>query len=206
MKSKSTKSVSAGLAGEGPQGSLPTLGEMHTSDLSHSGDVTSRLCPQLGCMEGQVVPVLGHGGLDEWTKRLCGVLGLNDIHLAAHLLSQLVSAGALHAPKNEVELNAILGAVAAFCPRDGAEALLAAQAVVLHQHAMGLLSRAAATPLSGLSEVRLGLAERLMRLFLLQVGALDNHRRRGQQVVRVEHVTVLGQAIVGPVQAGGGWS
>jgi hypothetical protein len=38
--------------------------------------------------------------------------------------------------------------------------------------------------------------------------ALDKHRGKGQQTVRVEHVTVNagGQAIVGNVEAGGGVS
>ena len=43
--------------------------------------------------------------------------------------------------------------------------------------------------------------------FALHMEALDKHRGKSQQTVRVEHVTVNagGQAIVGNVQGGGVW-
>jgi hypothetical protein len=52
----------------------------------------------------------------------------------------------------------------------------------------------------------LGQANRLVRSFAALSEALDRHRGKGQQVVRVEHVTVQagGQAIVGAVTQGAG--
>ena len=49
-------------------------------------------------------------------------------------------------------------------------------------------------------------ANKLVRSFAALSEALDRHRGKGQQVVRVEHVTVQagGQAIVGAVTPGGG--
>jgi hypothetical protein len=51
----------------------------------------------------------------------------------------------------------------------------------------------------------LNFANKLSRTYALHMEALDKHRGKGQQVVRVEHVTVNagGQAIVGNVQGGG---
>jgi hypothetical protein len=54
-------------------------------------------------------------------------------------------------------------------------------------------------------------ANKLVRSYATLVETLDKHRGKGQQVVRVEHVTVTagGQAIVGAVsheQRGRGWA
>jgi hypothetical protein len=51
----------------------------------------------------------------------------------------------------------------------------------------------------------LNFANRLSRTYAAQLEALDKHRGKGQQTVRVEHVTVNagGQAIVGNVTGGG---
>ncbi len=51
-------------------------------------------------------------------------------------------------------------------------------------------------------------ANKLVRSYAALVEALDRHRGKGQQTVRVEHVTVNagGQAIVGAVTRGGGGS
>ena len=52
----------------------------------------------------------------------------------------------------------------------------------------------------------MGAADKLVRSFAALLEALNRHRGKGQQVVRVEHVTVQagGQAIVGAVTQGGG--
>lgn len=52
----------------------------------------------------------------------------------------------------------------------------------------------------------LNFASKLTRTYALHLEALDKHRGKGQQTVRVEHVTVNagGQAIVGNLMAGGG--
>jgi hypothetical protein len=51
----------------------------------------------------------------------------------------------------------------------------------------------------------LNAASRMSRTYAALLEALNRHRGKGQQVVRVEHVTVQagGQAIVGTVSQGG---
>lgn len=175
-----------------------------SSSLSCVGEHGPIPRPHLTVGPSGIVPETEQGSLGEWKERLCHCLGISDISLAAHLLQQLVNAGVLNR-QDPAEIDAVLGAVATLAPRDGMEALIAVQAVVLHQHALGLMARAAATSLTGLSEVRINLAEKLLRAFALQVRTLDAHRRQGAQTVRVEHVHVHsgGQAIVGSVQRGG---
>ena len=55
-------------------------------------------------------------------------------------------------------------------------------------------------------QVNLSAASKLSRTYAALLEALNRHRGKGQQVVRVEHVTVQagGQAIVGAVTQGGG--
>ena len=55
-------------------------------------------------------------------------------------------------------------------------------------------------------ELGLKYGDKLVRSFAALALTLDRHRGKGQQVVRVEHVTVQagGQAIVGNVTQGGG--
>ena len=55
-------------------------------------------------------------------------------------------------------------------------------------------------------QINLSAASKLSRTYAALLEALNRHRGKGQQVVRVEHVTVQagGQAIVGAVTQGGG--
>src|ERR687886_2418540 len=87
-------------------------------------------------------------------------------------------------------------------PRDPLEGMLAAQMVGVHAAAMECLRRAmAANATFEGREMNLGQASRLVRSYAALLGALDHHRGKGRQVVRVEHVTVNagGRAIVGAV-------
>ena len=92
-------------------------------------------------------------------------------------------------------------------PRDVIEAMLAAQMVATHEAAMECFRRAAlAEQTFAGRELGLKYGDRLVRSFAALTDALNRHRGKGQQVVRVEHVTVQagGQAIVGAVTQGGG--
>lgn len=89
-------------------------------------------------------------------------------------------------------------------PRDGLEGMLAAQMVSVHKTAMRLIAESYASGQTlELGNYRLNHALRLMRLFALQVEALNRHRGKppSEQKVTVEHVHVHegGQAIVGNV-------
>jgi hypothetical protein len=99
-------------------------------------------------------------------------------------------------------------ALAGIGPRDAAEAMLAVQMVAVHEAAAECFRRAM---LDGQSfegrQANLGQANKLVRSYATLLEALDRHRGKVQQTVRVEHVTVNagGQAIVGVVaQEGGG--
>ena len=102
---------------------------------------------------------------------------------------------------------AMLAAMAGIAPRDPVEGLLAAQMVAVHEASMECFRRAA-LPEQIFAGRELGLkyGDKLARTYAALVETLDRHRGKGQQVVRVEHVTVQagGQAIVGTVTQGGG--
>jgi hypothetical protein len=94
-------------------------------------------------------------------------------------------------------------------PRDPIEGMIAAQMLGLHEAAMECLGRGAIREqYPEARHANLAQANKLTRSFAVLVEALDRHRGKGQQTVRVEHVTVNagGQAIVGAVAQGGGGS
>ena len=85
---------------------------------------------------------------------------------------------------------------------DVIEAMLAAQMVATHEAAMECFRRAALTEQTLVGrELGLKYGDKLVRSFAALALTLDRHRGKGQQVVRVEHVTVQagGQAIVGAI-------
>ncbi len=111
-----------------------------------------------------------------------------------------------HAKGEEQEriIGAAVDAMAGFEPRDEVEGMMAAQAVALHNAAMECMRRAmmADQPFEIASRMRKEAAN-LSRAMVDMAEAIDKRRGKGQQTVRVEHVTVQagGQAIVGAVTA-----
>jgi hypothetical protein len=90
-------------------------------------------------------------------------------------------------------------------PQDAAEALLLTQMATTHQATMMLarrLNHVETIPQQDAAERALN---KLARSYAAQMDTLKRYRSKGQQVVRVERVTVEegGQAIVGNVEAGG---
>ena len=107
----------------------------------------------------------------------------------------------------EVRDEATLSRVSDIGARDVVEGMLAAQMVATHEAAMECFRRAAlAEQTFAGRELGLKYGDKLVRSFAALTDALNRHRGKGQQVVRVEHVTVQagGQAIVGAVTQGGG--
>jgi hypothetical protein len=107
----------------------------------------------------------------------------------------------------EVQQKAVLAAFKGIAPRDPLEGMLAAQMFTTHEAAMECFRRAHLPnqTFEG-RQAALGQANKLVRSYAALLEALNKHRGKGQQVVRVEHVTVQagGQAIVGAVSKGGG--
>lgn len=102
--------------------------------------------------------------------------------------------------------DAIGGMLGGIHPKDEIEGMLAAQMWATHAAAMEAHRRAMIPEQSFEGRAQsLKAADRCSRTFANLVDALNRHRGKGQQAIRVEHVTVNagGQAIVGNVQGGG---
>jgi hypothetical protein len=100
---------------------------------------------------------------------------------------------------------AMTAALHGFKPSDEVEGMLAAQAVAMHAAGMHCLKLAMLPdqPLEWQERMQRS-AARMFGSFAAMVDALERKRGRGQQSIRVEHVTVNagGQAIVGNVAPG----
>jgi hypothetical protein len=107
--------------------------------------------------------------------------------------------------------NAIVAALIGIGPKDELEGMIAAQLLAAHNAAMECYRRAmlGEQTFEGRRE-NLGQANKLSRTYAVLLDALNRHRGKAQQTVRVEHVTVQvsgqvsGQAIVGHVETPGG--
>ena len=92
-------------------------------------------------------------------------------------------------------------------PADELEGMLISQMIACHAASLECYRRAmlAEQSFEG-RQSNLSAANKLSRTYTMLLDALSKHRGKGQQVVRVEHVTVQagGQAIVGAITQGGG--
>ena len=100
-----------------------------------------------------------------------------------------------------------VAAMRGIAPNDVIADMVAAQLVAAHEATMRCFKLAAVRdqPFSVVHEC-LSQANKLSRTTAALIEALNRHRgKSGQQTVRVEHVTVKdgGQAVIGPVTAGG---
>ena len=139
------------------------------------------------------------------TMLLMDAMGTGDERFAQEMLSQVVSLGAHGRRVSEGASNFALSVVAAVEPRDALEAMLAAQMAAVHQATMMMarrLNHVENIPQQDAAERALN---KLARTYAGQMETLKRYRSKGQQVVRVERVTVEGggQAIVGAVETGG---
>jgi hypothetical protein len=105
------------------------------------------------------------------------------------------------------QVSAAVAALIGIAPKDELEGMMAAQMIAAHSAAMECYSRAMIGEQSfeGRRE-NLSQANKLSRSFAVLLDALNHHRGKGQQTVRVEHVHVHsgGQAVVGAVTTTGG--
>jgi hypothetical protein len=105
------------------------------------------------------------------------------------------------------QMSAVLAAMIGMKPRDELEGMLVGQLIAAHNAGMECYRRAmiGEQTLEGRRE-NLNQANKLSRTYASLVEALDRHRGKGQQHVKVEHVHVHqgGQAIVGTITPGGG--
>ena len=137
--------------------------------------------------------------------QLMEALGTTDPDFMDGILSQLLNAGSRAGKPDERGLNFMLSVIKGVKPRDQVEALLAAQMAAVHAATMTFAFRLGLTETIPRQDSAERAFNKLARTFAAQVEALKRYRSRGDQTVRVEHVTVNegGQAIVGNVTHGG---
>ncbi|QTH20814.1 hypothetical protein HRJ34_21200 [Rhizorhabdus wittichii] len=145
--------------------------------------------------------------------RLMDALGTPSMDFANLQLVVLERAcGGAGDGKDDVAVNAALAMIQAIGPKDELEAALAVQMAAAH--ALSLKAAGWANRTENIVAATAGgnLSVKMMRTFTAQIEALARLRGKGQQTVRVEHVTVQpgAQAIVGDVHqhlpGGGGGS
>jgi hypothetical protein len=128
-----------------------------------------------------------------------------DLEFLDGLLNQLCNVSARGQSVNEDTLNFLLSIIKSIEPRDQVEAMLAAQMAATHNAVMTFARRLNNVETIPQQDSAERAFNKLARTFAAQVEALKRYRSRGEQTVRVEHVTVNegGQAIVGSVLSKG---
>jgi hypothetical protein len=136
------------------------------------------------------------------------ISGSDDFDFCITLLTQVVNAQwRPDSAELTQQVEATRAAMMGMKPRDALEGMLIGQLIAIHNAAMECCRRAMipGQTFEGRREA-LNQANKLSRTYALLTEALDRHRGKGQQHIRVEHVNVHagGQAIVGAVTPGGG--
>lgn len=137
--------------------------------------------------------------------KLMAALGTLDPEFMNTFIGQIGNAVSRKGKLEQNTLNFALSVIASVEPKDELEAMLAAQMAAVHVCAMDSSRRFLwAESLDSRDSAERALTK-LTRTYAQQLETLKRYRSKGQQVVRVERVTVHegGQAIVGAVQHGG---
>jgi hypothetical protein len=140
---------------------------------------------------------------------LMGALGTASPEFMHGLLKQVMNAASQGQEVSEADTNFVLSVINGIEPRDEIEAMLGAQMAAVHMASMTFARRLAHVQNIPQQDAAERAFNKLTRTFTTQMEALKRYRSTGQQVVRVERVSVEagGQAIVGSVtasSAGGG--
>jgi hypothetical protein len=131
-------------------------------------------------------------------------LGLTRAPEFTALLNHVVELTHKDRQPDEYRINQVLAQIAAIEPSDGIEAMLATQMAAVHNAAMKAARQLRGSETIPQQDSNSNAFNKLTRTFAAQVEALKRYRSKGEQKVRVEHVTVNegGQAIVGNVSRG----
>jgi len=127
----------------------------------------------------------------------------------SRIMFELINAAGsngIHEPVQQSEVNGMIAAMHGIGPCDETEGMLAAQMVATNTLAMHFLHELRHSKHLSMQAANGNLAIKLLRLYPMQMEALNRYRGKGQQKVTVEHVNVHpgGQAIVGNVNHSGG--
>ncbi|MBL9050148.1 MAG: hypothetical protein JNK19_08565 [Tabrizicola sp.] len=131
--------------------------------------------------------------------------GSGNFTVANGLLAQMACLGSHKRRTDEEATNFALAFVDAMHPRDAAEALLLTQMASVHMATMMLARRLNHVENLPQQDSAERAYNKLARSYAVQMDTLKRYRSKGQQVVRVERVTVENgaQAVVGNVTHGG---
>ena len=134
-------------------------------------------------------------------ERLLSIFGAADPGFVNLMLSGVINASCDKRTLEAGEVNDALAAVTSIGAEDGIEGMLATQMVATHLAGIGALRRLRGSETVAQQDSNGNLAVKLLRIFTMQIEALQRYRGKGQQKVTVEHVNVNagGQAIVGSV-------
>jgi len=137
---------------------------------------------------------------------MCDVLNSADDAFVNGALDQIANIARHGQQLTEQELNFMLAAVHGIEPRDQTESLLAIQMIGIHNALMVMIRRLNHCETIPQQDSANNAINKLGRTFCAQLETLKRYRSKGEQVVRVERVTVGagGQAVIGNVQTGGG--
>lgn len=155
--------------------------------------------------DGSVTLQLQHQDPAVGASKIAVALGAGDVRLADHLLREIAVTTANGAVINEKNIDYALSIVEGIKPKDAIETLLATQMAGVHMAAMKSLRYLRDSQTLEAQEAAGNMANKMMRTFAVQVEALKKHRSSGEQIIKVQHVTVNGgQAVVsnGNVQGG----
>ncbi len=196
-------------AKQGPADARPTPGPKTSKAIQNARDKfdAAPLRPSMKLERDGHAPARmgpGHCDVEGHSAWLLSTFGTTSQSFLFQQLSALevATAGAAHGDQpNVAGLNAALALVAGINPTDELEAALATQMAGCHALSMAMLCRAKTTSRADQLQMYGNLAVKLQRTFTAQIEALARMRGKGQQTVRVEHVTVQAgaQAIVGDV-------
>lgn len=144
-----------------------------------------------------------HSDDSGWTMRIGDAFGTRSPEFMSQALTALnaTTRSRDSADATEQQWNAAIALVSAIAPENELEAALAVQMASNHALTTDIMGRAASTTNRDFLQLYGNLAVKLQRTFTAQIEALARMRGKGQQTVRVEHVTVEAgaQAIVGDV-------
>jgi hypothetical protein len=150
----------------------------------------------------EVVPVQSPETRSGKLKAIGGSKDDNFNNILANQVVQTLWLANSDKDERDRQIQATLSTMMGVQPRDELEGMLGAQMIATHNAAMECFRRAMLKEQSFEGRRQsLEFANKLVRSYATLIETLDKHRGKGQQVVRVEHVTVNagGQAIVGAV-------
>jgi len=141
-------------------------------------------------------------GEDE-SKLFMDMFGVDDKKAFDLLLAQAVNSSAI--TDIDDKYNSIMALLLDIAPQDALEGMLAVQMMATHNLAMEMTRRALVSDqtVDGVNN-NINRITKLMNTFKSQVETLQKYRNKGQQTIKVQHVTVNdgGQAVVGNVGVG----